>query len=62
MNVFTGKKKLEFSNLEVFLFLLRKPTDNPDCDGETDLQGLVSNILDDADSQDHYYSERYGKV
>ncbi|XP_038560299.1 meiosis-specific coiled-coil domain-containing protein MEIOC [Micropterus salmoides] len=36
----------------------RKPTDNPDCDGETDLQGLVSNILDDADSQDHYYSER----
>ncbi|XP_044036085.1 meiosis-specific coiled-coil domain-containing protein MEIOC [Siniperca chuatsi] len=36
----------------------RKPTDNPDCDGETDLQGLVSNILDEADSQDSYYSER----
>ncbi|GAA6218015.1 meiosis-specific coiled-coil domain-containing protein MEIOC isoform X1 [Lates japonicus] len=35
----------------------RKPTDNIDCDGETDLQGLVSNILDEADSQDSYYSE-----
>ncbi|XP_070779090.1 meiosis-specific coiled-coil domain-containing protein MEIOC [Enoplosus armatus] len=35
----------------------RKPTDNPDCDGENDLQGLVSNILDEADSQDSYYSE-----
>nr|XP_020463037.1 meiosis-specific coiled-coil domain-containing protein MEIOC isoform X2 [Monopterus albus] len=35
----------------------RKPTDNTDCDGETDLQGLVSNILDEADSQDNYYSE-----
>ncbi|XP_073351057.1 uncharacterized protein moto [Pagrus major] len=35
----------------------RKPTDKADCDGETDLQGLVSNILDEADSQDSYYSE-----
>ncbi|XP_039979536.1 meiosis-specific coiled-coil domain-containing protein MEIOC isoform X2 [Xiphias gladius] len=35
----------------------RKPTDNTDYDGETDLQGLVSNILDEADSQDSYYSE-----
>ncbi|XP_042360293.1 meiosis-specific coiled-coil domain-containing protein MEIOC [Plectropomus leopardus] len=35
----------------------RKPTDNTDCDGETDLQGLVSNILDEADSQDSYFSE-----
>ncbi|KAF1379753.1 hypothetical protein PFLUV_G00179310 [Perca fluviatilis] len=35
----------------------RKPTDNTSCDGETDLQGLVSNILDEADSQDSYYSE-----
>ncbi|XP_049925365.1 meiosis-specific coiled-coil domain-containing protein MEIOC [Epinephelus moara] len=35
----------------------RKPTDNTDCDGETDLQGLVSNILDEADSRDSYYSE-----
>ncbi|XP_059204272.1 meiosis-specific coiled-coil domain-containing protein MEIOC [Centropristis striata] len=35
----------------------RKPTDSSDCDGETDLQGLVSNILDEADSQDSYYSE-----
>ncbi|XP_074512239.1 uncharacterized protein moto isoform X2 [Sebastes fasciatus] len=35
----------------------RKPTDSTDCDGETDLQGLVSNILDEADSQDSYYSQ-----
>ncbi|XP_031168633.1 meiosis-specific coiled-coil domain-containing protein MEIOC isoform X1 [Sander lucioperca] len=35
----------------------RKPTDNTICDGETDLQGLVSNILDEADSQDSYYCE-----
>ncbi|KAM3598623.1 uncharacterized protein V6R79_020535 [Siganus canaliculatus] len=35
----------------------RKPTDNADFDGETDLQGLVSNILDEPDSQDGYYSE-----
>ncbi|KAI3359116.1 hypothetical protein L3Q82_002659 [Scortum barcoo] len=36
---------------------IRKPTDSTDCDGETDLQGLVSNILDEADSQDSFYSE-----
>ncbi|XP_054464019.1 uncharacterized protein moto [Anoplopoma fimbria] len=36
---------------------IRKPTDSTDCEGETDLQGLVSNILDEADSQDSYYSE-----
>ncbi|XP_076607598.1 uncharacterized protein moto [Chaetodon auriga] len=35
----------------------RKPTDNTDCDGEADLQGLVSNILDEADSQDSYCNE-----
>ncbi|KAE8283408.1 Meiosis-specific coiled-coil domain-containing protein MEIOC [Larimichthys crocea] len=35
----------------------RKPTEHIDCDGETDLQGLVSNILDEADSQESYYSE-----
>ncbi|XP_038143130.1 uncharacterized protein moto [Cyprinodon tularosa] len=27
------------------------------CDGEADLQGLVSNILDEADSQDSFYSQ-----
>ncbi|XP_034567075.1 uncharacterized protein moto [Notolabrus celidotus] len=36
----------------------RKPTDNTDCDGETGLRRLVSNILDDADSQDSYFSDR----
>lgn len=36
----------------------RKNTDHTDCDGETDLQGLVSNILDEADSHDSY-SEGY---
>ncbi|KAG8006808.1 Meiosis-specific coiled-coil domain-containing protein MEIOC [Nibea albiflora] len=35
----------------------RKPAEHADCDGETDLQGLVSNILDEADTQDNYYSE-----
>ncbi|KAM7371590.1 hypothetical protein PAMP_008809 [Pampus punctatissimus] len=35
----------------------RKPTDSTDCDGETNLQGLVSNILDEAESQDSYNSE-----
>ncbi|XP_067472547.1 meiosis-specific coiled-coil domain-containing protein MEIOC [Thunnus thynnus] len=35
----------------------RKPTGSTDCDGETDLQGLVSSILDEAESQDSYYSE-----
>ncbi|KAK2893603.1 hypothetical protein Q8A73_016087 [Channa argus] len=35
---------------------IRKP-DNTDCDDETDLQGLVSNILDEAGSQDDNYSE-----
>nr|XP_046272184.1 meiosis-specific coiled-coil domain-containing protein MEIOC [Scatophagus argus]XP_046272186.1 meiosis-specific coiled-coil domain-containing protein MEIOC [Scatophagus argus] len=35
----------------------RKPTDNTDCDGESDLQGLVSNILEEADSQDSYFNE-----
>ncbi|TKS92195.1 Meiosis-specific coiled-coil domain-containing protein MEIOC [Collichthys lucidus] len=39
----------------------RKPTEHIDCDGETDLQGLVSNILDEADSQESYYSEGYVK-
>ncbi|XP_021176926.2 uncharacterized protein moto [Fundulus heteroclitus] len=34
----------------------RKPTD-ANCDGEADLQGLVSNILGEADSQDCVYSE-----
>ncbi|XP_068575117.1 uncharacterized protein moto [Cebidichthys violaceus] len=36
---------------------IRKPAESTDCEGETDLQGLVSNILDEADSQDSYYSE-----
>ncbi|XP_068434273.1 meiosis-specific coiled-coil domain-containing protein MEIOC [Clinocottus analis] len=36
---------------------IRKLTDSTDCEGETDLQGLVSNILDEADSQDSYFSE-----
>ncbi|XP_026020181.1 meiosis-specific coiled-coil domain-containing protein MEIOC [Astatotilapia calliptera] len=35
----------------------RKPPENADYGGESDLQGLVSNILDDADSQDSFYSE-----
>ncbi|XP_041823049.1 uncharacterized protein moto [Melanotaenia boesemani] len=35
----------------------RKPTDNADCDGEADLQGLVSNILDETESWDSYCSE-----
>ncbi|XP_056257839.1 meiosis-specific coiled-coil domain-containing protein MEIOC [Seriola aureovittata] len=35
----------------------RNPTDNTDYDVETDLQGLVSSILDEADSQGSYYSE-----
>ncbi|XP_040918182.1 uncharacterized protein moto [Toxotes jaculatrix] len=35
----------------------RKPTDNTDYDGETDLHGLVSNIVDEVDSQDSYYTE-----
>lgn len=43
----------------MFYFPCRKPTDNTICDGETDLQGLVSNILDEADSQDSYYCEGY---
>lgn len=61
--MFSKKKgKSECSSHDVFSFLLRKPTDNIDCDGETDLQGLVSNILDEADSQDSYYSEGYVKV
>ncbi|KAK2833185.1 hypothetical protein Q5P01_017074 [Channa striata] len=34
-----------------------RKSDNTDCDGETDLQGLVSNILDEAHSQDSYYRE-----
>ncbi|XP_014896338.1 uncharacterized protein C17orf104 homolog isoform X1 [Poecilia latipinna] len=34
----------------------RKQTDT-NCDAEADLQGLVSNILDEADSQDNFYSE-----
>lgn len=38
--------------------LYRKPTNVTDSDGETDLQGLVSNILDDAVSQNGY-DERY---
>ncbi|KAM8845931.1 uncharacterized protein moto [Spinachia spinachia] len=38
-------------------FKIRKPTDNTDCEGETDLQGLVSNILDERDSHDSYFSE-----
>ncbi|KAF7225739.1 uncharacterized protein moto isoform X1 [Nothobranchius furzeri] len=33
-----------------------KSIDEADCDGEADLQGLVSNILDEADSQDSFYS------
>lgn len=39
--------------------LYRKPTNLTDSDGETDLQGLVSNILDEAVSQNGY-NERYG--
>uniref|UniRef100_A0A3Q3B9G5 Uncharacterized protein n=3 Tax=Kryptolebias marmoratus TaxID=37003 RepID=A0A3Q3B9G5_KRYMA len=35
----------------------RKPTDKADCDSEVDLQGLVSNILDEADSRDSFFSE-----
>ncbi|KAL6103232.1 meioc [Pungitius sinensis] len=38
-------------------FKIRKPTDSTDCEVETDLQGLVSNILDERDSHDSYYSE-----
>nr|XP_040047361.1 meiosis-specific coiled-coil domain-containing protein MEIOC [Gasterosteus aculeatus aculeatus] len=38
-------------------FKIRKPTDSTDCEGETDLQGLVSNILDERDSHDSYYSK-----
>ncbi|KAK9535387.1 hypothetical protein VZT92_007770 [Zoarces viviparus] len=37
--------------------IIRKPGESADCEGEMDLQGLVSNILDEADSQDSYYSE-----
>lgn len=37
------------------IFLLyRKPTNLTDSDGEADLQGLVSNILDEAVSQNGY--------
>lgn len=39
--------------------LYRKPSNFTDSDGETDLQGLVSNILDEAVSQNGY-DERYG--
>ncbi|XP_029014043.1 meiosis-specific coiled-coil domain-containing protein MEIOC [Betta splendens] len=35
----------------------RKLIHSTDCEGETDLQGLVSNILDEPDSQDSYYSD-----
>ncbi|XP_047428255.1 meiosis-specific coiled-coil domain-containing protein MEIOC [Mugil cephalus] len=35
----------------------RKWMENADYERETDLQGLVSNILEEADSQDSYYSE-----
>lgn len=43
----------------LFSVTLRKPPENADYGGESDLQGLVSNILDDADSQDSFYSEGY---
>ena len=45
--------------MDVFSFPWRKPSDKTDCDGEIDLQGLVSNIVDEADSQDGYYIEGY---
>ncbi|CAJ1076166.1 uncharacterized protein moto [Xyrichtys novacula] len=36
----------------------RKPsTENDGCDGESSLQHLVSNILEDADSQDNFFSD-----
>lgn len=48
---------MECNPRDFFCVLCRKPTDSTDCEGETDLQGLVSNILDETDSQDSYYSE-----
>lgn len=41
--------------------LYRKLTDLNDSDVETDLQGLVSNILDEVGSQNGY-NGRYGKI
>ncbi|XP_011476267.1 meiosis-specific coiled-coil domain-containing protein MEIOC isoform X1 [Oryzias latipes] len=38
-------------------FKKRNPTDNPDYEGEADLQGLVSNILDEKNASESYYSE-----
>ncbi|XP_024128804.1 uncharacterized protein moto isoform X2 [Oryzias melastigma] len=38
-------------------FKKRNPTVNPDYEGEADLQGLVSNILDEKDASDSFYSE-----
>uniref|UniRef100_UPI003AAE448D meiosis-specific coiled-coil domain-containing protein MEIOC n=1 Tax=Centroberyx gerrardi TaxID=166262 RepID=UPI003AAE448D len=35
----------------------RNPTDGTECEGEADLHGLVSNILEEADSLDNYYAE-----
>lgn len=46
----------------MFSLLYRKPSNTPDYDGETDLLGLVSNIVDEEDSQDSYFSEGYVKV
>lgn len=45
--------------LSIFSFCLRKPTDKADCDSEADLQGLVSNIVDEVDTRDSFFSERY---
>ncbi|KAF7656971.1 hypothetical protein LDENG_00033540 [Lucifuga dentata] len=36
---------------------LWNPADNTDCEGETDLHDLVSNILDESEPQDSYHDE-----
>lgn len=43
----------EVEKMSIFLFY-RKPTTLTDSDGEAELQGLVSNILDEAVSQNGY--------
>ena len=55
------KGKSECNSDDIFSFPVRKPTDDMNYDGETLLQGLVSNILDEANSR-HSYTERYVKV
>lgn len=50
---------INYHLIKTFIFCLRNPTDKADGDSEADLQGLVSNIVDEADSRDSFFSEGY---